>query len=208
MNASPLEVELKFRVPDEEVAGRLLEMRQLGPFQVGAFETRQVRDIYFDTASRAFAHAGYAYRYRQSKGRGEVCFKAMTSASGNLHRRAEIILHTNSPTTPANWPQHPARDLALRILDDDTPVTLFEVRQVRRVAPLFLGDLIAAELSIDEVTWQAGEQTLYAWELEVEILKHEDEAALYAVNAELVESWSLQPELQSKFERGLQLLGS
>ncbi len=203
------ETERKYRVPDAEVMERLLQLQQVGSYAVGAFRTCHVVDTYYDTPERSFAAAGYAFRFRQSDREQTVHLKSLTPPSEEgVHRRVELHAATGQPELPSAWPEGPARHLALETLGDQNLAPLFRIEQVRHIAPLSAADKQAAEMSLDEVRWLTGERDCRAIELEIELCQGQGEWDLEAVTVELATIWQLQPELRSKYERGLEWASS
>ena len=61
----PIEVELKYRLPDLARGERLLAAEVIGPFRAtGAAPSLQFEDQYLDTRDGALARAGFAARLR------------------------------------------------------------------------------------------------------------------------------------------------
>lgn len=202
------ELEWKYWIPDAEVLQRLLQAQQLGPYAIGAFQTRRVIDTYYDTPDRSFAAAGYAFRYRQTGGESVVQLKTLTPPQDGVHRRVELHVQTEEPASPANWPPGPARDLVFRTLQDQLLAPLFRIEQLRHVAPLLGAAGPIAELSLDEVRWVSAGRDCQGFELEIELGEGEDDQAFIAVAVELEKVWQLLPQSRSKYERGLEWMSA
>ncbi|NOX60868.1 MAG: CHAD domain-containing protein, partial [Chloroflexi bacterium] len=202
-----LERELKYRVTAQAGVMALASMKRLGPFEVGPFVTHEVRDVYFDTPDRAFARAGFAFRFRQKGEKGMVTLKALTQVDeDNVHRRQEFESKTNDPLHPDRWPKGLTRDLALRVLGERTLRELFIVEQTRRQAPLLDDGHHVGEISLDRVRWRVDGFIDEDWVLEVELAADAEEGVLQKVAAALSELPYLAGEPQSKYERGMALL--
>ncbi|RME85661.1 MAG: CYTH domain-containing protein [Caldilineae bacterium] len=202
-----IEIELKYQVREEALVRQLLSLREVGPYRVGEFSTDEIIDTYLDTPSQRFFIAQYAFRYRQDDTGGCVQLKSLGRTAGARHQRAELRAQTDHPTRPDVWPEGLARQLALEILDHETPVELFSIRQIRHTAPLIAADQRrVACVSIDEVTWVLPQSEHRAWELEVELLEAGREEDLRIIQSHLATLGGLQPAHSSKFERGLRLL--
>lgn len=197
-----LETEWKYTIPTAETAMRLLESGHLGAFGVGEYAVSQVEDAYYDVGGALFA-AGYACRFRQTGEGGRVELKSLALAAGHLHQRTELHAATDQPTRPADWPDGPARSVALAAVGERELQRLFTIHQRRRLAPLVADGVAIAQISLDEVQWQAGEATQVGWEFEIELT---EDADLSELNIHLVEDWGLRPETSSKFERGLRMV--
>ena len=202
-----VEVEIKYRIADSSFVGELLAAKRLGPCDIDEFLTRQHHDTYLDTPDRAFLAHGFAFRYRQTATRGIVQLKSLTKSEGLIHRRTELWAETDRPTEPQTWLPGPAKDLAMELLEGKDLQPLFEIRQIRHYANLRNDGVIMAEISIDEVIWLVGGRETQGWELEIELSDACGEELIRSINDELVQTGQLIPQHQSKFERGLALLG-
>lgn len=201
-----LEVELKYRIPNETTARRLLAQEWLGPYRLGAIDEQKLHDVYCDTGDQAIAAAGFALRVRHCDGIAGVQLKSLSSGEGHRHSRRELRLTTDSPMQPALWPDGAARDLVLEIVNGRIVQPLFEVEQLRRRAALWLDDEEIAEWSVDRIAWRAGGETEMAWEMEVELLPGLPANLLDEIDTHLIDHWPVQPQLHSKYERGRRLL--
>ncbi len=199
------ETEWKYTIPDSETAMRLWETRQLGPFTVGDYTAIQVQDSYYDADGAIFA-AGYACRFRQTEDGGAIQLKTLVPADGSLHQRTEVHAATDQPSQPAAWPEGPARQIVLDAVGGQELRRLFTITQTRHLAPLLAEGKVVADVSLDEVQWQVGENTQDAWELEIEMVEGVGVTDLSVLNKLLLEEWGLQAEASSKFERGLKMM--
>ena len=92
-----IEIELKYRIADQETAADLLASTAVGSFALEPFDIHRHIDTYLDTPQMAFAGAGYAFRFRQTEGETGVQIKSLTPAEGDLHRRIELSVITETP---------------------------------------------------------------------------------------------------------------
>ncbi len=200
------EIELKYRL-DDALARRLLAQRRLGGYALTPFQLKQVVDAYYDTPDRRVARASYALRFRRKNGAASLQLKSLAPASGVWHRRRELHIPTEHPTEPARWPHTPEADMLRAIVGEQPLERLFTIHQQRHEARV-LDEQGApfALLSLDEVRWRAGQREDQAWELEIELLSHGDEASLRALAHALQSMPGLHPQTESKYERGLALL--
>jgi inorganic triphosphatase YgiF len=67
-----MEIEAKYRVPDEDRFQRLLAVDSLGGLRLGSSAVTPLVDLYSDTADRALLASGYACRVRQGWARPAV----------------------------------------------------------------------------------------------------------------------------------------
>lgn len=203
----PTEIELKYRL-DEDAAQQLLTSGRIGPFRLGPFQVKKVIDTYYDTPDRRVQRAGLALRFRQQETKPSALqLKSLTRGQGAWHARQEQHIPTDQPTHPHAWPDtDPARWLKT-LLHDQPLQPLFTIHQTRHEAPVLddQGHPFAL-LSLDQVRWLAGPRQEEAWELEIELQKAEDAPKLQALQQALAQLPSLQPQVESKYERGLRLL--
>jgi triphosphatase len=203
-----LEVEAKFRIPDEEVFRRLLDATALAGFRFDELSVVRCHDRYQDTVGRAIWAAGYAYRMRRQGERYTATLKGLGCASGGIHRRLEYETSLPAPCPPRMWPPGPVRDLALRLCDDELLVPLFEVDQIRHVRPVMEHERTVAEYSLERVSVRRDKDLIAAYlELEVELLPQGSEEDLERLAGSVKDVWGLEPEDQSKFERAWVALG-
>lgn len=201
------EIELKYTIPDDAAAQRLLAQTEWGPFRRGPIQQQHLYDRYCDSADHALAAAGYALRVRQAAGMAAVQVKSRSPAGGgHQHQRQEWRVITPTPLQPLLWPISPARNLILAILPDPALLPLFAVAQVRHRAGLWLHDQEIAEWTVDRVSWLVAGRSLTAWEMEIELAPGQSPALLDAVDRYLLAQGQVQPQTDSKFVRGLRLL--
>ena len=201
-----IEVELKYRVRDQEAAARLGALRTLGSLRVaGRPRQVQIEDRYLDTADGALARAGYAARLRRGPRMTILSVKASSEAASALHRREELEGPADLSLDPHAWPSSAARSLVLEHAGDAPLLETITIRQLRH-ARTFAGDALEVELSVDDVEVVAGGRMIdRSLELEVE-LKSGDERGLAGIAAVLAADDALEPVTTSKLERALAAL--
>jgi inorganic triphosphatase YgiF len=206
MRSYKIETEAKFLIPDQASFAALQQLTQLGEFELKPAGVKKVNDLYLDTANRSLYQAGLACRLRTVKDKQIITLKTLTAAEGDLHRRREIESETTlSPAqvdTPYAWPDSPAKELVIQIIGSAKLHPLFTLHQSRHQFHVFRQGQPVIELSLDEVSLTEPEQADYR-ELEAELLESGTETDLVTFVLALQAQWSLQPERQSKFERGL-----
>ncbi|HEU5204677.1 MAG TPA: CHAD domain-containing protein [Candidatus Limnocylindrales bacterium] len=204
----PVELELKYRVSDDQAAERYLEVGALGRFKPASpVRVAQVEDRYVDTARGDLARAGFAARLRRTRKGTVVGLKSL--AGGPLdgdgsaaHRREEIEGPADESMAPNDWPASDARSLVLELAGDEPLVELVMVRQRRRKRELRDG-ATRVELSLDDVEVVLRGQVVDRFaELEVELLKG-DEARLTALDGAFRADAALRPSGMSKLESAL-----
>lgn len=203
-----MEIEAKYRVPDEQQFQRLLGVTSLAGFDLGSMSVAELHDTYLDTADGAILAGGYACRLRRQGDRIIATLKGLGRAEGAVHRRVELEVELPEPLAPRDWSPSPARDLALRLAGQEPLVPLFRLEQARHSRLMRQGDRIAAELHLDRVRVYLGDAVAATYlELEAELTPEGREEDLDRLAAELDE-WQLAPEGRSKFQRALALSDS
>jgi CHAD domain-containing protein/uncharacterized protein YjbK len=195
-----VETELKFSVPDAETFAALRRLTELGDFQLRPLGTKTISDRYLD-ADQKLLQAGLACRIRQSGPTQLLTLKSLAVPDGNLHRRQEIEQEVTSDQ-PQSWPDGEAKTLVTNLIGESTLATLFVLRQTRHKFHVVVNNQPVLEVSLDEVS-HGDQEPIDYYELEAELLPNADESVLTDFTRVLLEQWSLPPEHQSKFERGL-----
>jgi CHAD domain-containing protein len=203
-----LELEAKFSVPDEQTFQQLLEAGSLGAFRLGQSSFVRVHDRYLDTPEGALRQQGYALRLRRENGRHLASVKGLGDVSGAVHHREEHEVELPGPFPPEAWPPAPARDLVLGLTQDRPLVPLFALEQDRHRRCVCSRERQVAELSLDRVQIRQDDTVAATYlELEVELLPDGHRRDLDEISAELQKRVGMEPQPQSKFERGLALFG-
>jgi CHAD domain-containing protein len=215
-----MEVEAKFVISDGDMLLRLQRVVRLGPFVPGESVLHQVQDRYLDTDSRVLYKNGFACRLRDRAGERVLTLKGLGQADADtlhpsaIHERfeSEHVLDDDafgcsvSAADPATWPEWSGRDLVLSLVGEEPLQELFVIDQNRHVRPLWRGERLVAELSVDEVTLLAAGQRQERSVLEVELAPDGTADDLHQLVAHLTGTWGLLPETRSKFDLGLALL--
>ncbi len=199
---APVEVELKFEVLDAAPLRPLFEpvpdpnLPLLAGFHtVSLATTRDVLDLYLDTASGRLRTSGLAARIRAESGRHTLAVKSTAEPLGGpLHRRLEVEGPARPTPDPATWPPSAARDIVVAAVGRAWLRVVACIRQRRRSRLLGRGPT-TVELSLDELEALADPRNDRVLdrrvELEAELVKGEVEdlealAAALAVSAGLV----------------------
>lgn len=202
-----MEIEAKFRItaPIQEAA---IESVDLSPYRLVRRGDHALRDQVLDTATRALTGQGFALRLRRDGTRLLVTLKQSAGAvDGAVHTREEWEVEADPAAIARNeWPAVIQEHLG-SILSEESLQTLVSVSNQRRVWDVQRDGLPIAELALDEGIIQAGGREQPFRELEIE-LKGGGPGDLSDLSARLAAHLPLTPEPESKFGRGLALLGS
>ncbi|HSL98150.1 MAG TPA: CYTH domain-containing protein [Candidatus Deferrimicrobiaceae bacterium] len=206
----PIEVELKFEVLDAASLQALFDwdpdsvLTMLAGFRpVSPTTSREVLDLYLDTAGGRLRTAGLAARIRSEGGRHRLTVKSTAEpVGGAIHRRLEVEGPARPTPDPATWPPSAARDIVTAAVGRAWLRVIACIRQRRQTRLLGRGQT-TVELSLDELEALAGprdERVLdRRVELEAELVKGELED-LEALAAALAVRSGLVPSGESKLD--------
>ncbi|MEA3375275.1 MAG: CHAD domain-containing protein [Chloroflexota bacterium] len=200
-----MEIEAKFAVPDVATFQRLQAVEHVAGFSLSAHQVQQVRDTYLDTEERLILASGYACRRRETESEVLITLKGLGRADGGIHRRMELEISLPSYEAPQEWPDSPVRDLVLEVTGGADLIPLFDLRQTRVFRRMSHGELLVAQLSLDNVRVTADRRRSH-FELEVELAPQGAASDMAAIVTFLQDEWDLIPEPRSKFERALAFL--
>ena len=201
-----MEIEAKFAVPDVATFQQLQAVQHVAGFALSAHQVQQVSDTYLDTEERLILASGYACRWRETEAEVLLTLKGLGKAEGAIHRRRELEISLVSYVPPEDWPESPVRDLVLQMTDGAPLVPLFDLRQTRVFRRMTQGELLVAQLSLDNVRIVANRRRKSHFELEVELAPQGTANDMRAIVTYLQDQWNLAPEPCSKFERALAFL--
>ncbi len=199
-----MEIEAKFNIPTEQVFRELQTISQLADFTLSSPETQNVRDVYFDTATRQVWNAGYAFRRRNRADGTLLTLKALQGGEEAVKRRdeTEVFIPRAATEAPDAAGLATLRQRLRDLTGGEELESLFRLKQqrIRRVAMVEGREV--AELSIDSV--RLSEEQLQRQEifhvLEVELLPEGTEEELQTLVQRCRDRWSLNPDLRSKLE--------
>ncbi len=206
-----MEVELKYSIQDEETAEKLwLDEMLTSCEEEDSREKVFMKSAYFDTEDFTLSKNDIAFRVRKEGSRIVASLKWGGKNEGALHQRQEI----NVPVDDEACFLSPAANLfkeseigqhVITLVGDQMLSCIIEMNYIRRRFRIDRQDSIM-EISIDqgEIVTDRGKKPIS--ELEVELFSGED-SVLTQVGAELAEKYGLEAGLNSKFSRGLDLLG-
>jgi inorganic triphosphatase YgiF len=197
-----VEIEIKLQVP---VSRRDAVAREVAGRGAGAASLR-LQAAYFDTAERALASAGLAWRVRRE---GRRWVQTLKGAGADGITRFEHNVPRPGPAAPLPVPDaalHAATPVGARLIDvlksiEGAPVCVFRTDIRRRARTLRVAAGGSVELAFDEGTIAAGTQRLPVRELEIELVAGTP-AALIATARRWTARHGLWIDVRSKAERG------
>jgi len=190
------EIELKLEIAPESAASLLAsDLLATGCREIALHAT------YFDTAKHELHRQGHSLRIRSSGGKTVQTVKAGDVAAGLFSRGEWELPVTGKRPMPDG--RTPVSDLLAKRIDELVP--LFEVPNVRNSCRLNGGNA-EIEVAIDRAEAVAGDRVTRFCELELELLSG-DTAALFALARKIDAVAPVRISVQSKAERGYQLLG-
>ncbi len=201
-----MEIEAKFAVPDVATFQQLQAIKHIAGFSLSAHQVQQVHDVYLDTEERLILASGYACRCRETELETLVTLKGLGRAEGAIHRRKELEISLSAYEPPQDWPESPVRDFVLLVTNGASLIPLFDLRQTRVFRRMRHGELLVAQLSLDNVRVVANNRRKSHFELEVELAPQGTGSDIGEIVAYLQDEWGLAPEPHSKFERALAFL--
>ena len=202
-----MEVEAKYTVADAEALERLTKAAELAGYQVEAGERRRDHDTFLDTADRRFLASGYYLRRRETEGGVKITLKKLVSDAGGVLRREELEALVAADVPPAEWPQGELRERVQRVSGGE-PLEPFLALEQERVARRVLKEgREVAELSLDDVTVEAGARTRRWFEAELELRGEGRDEDLEALAGALDAEPGLETETRAKFARALEIVG-
>jgi inorganic triphosphatase YgiF len=153
---APVEIELKFEVLDAGPLRALFEPVpdpglpiMAGFHPVSLASSREVLDLYLDTASGRLRTAGLSARIRAERGRHTLAVKSTARPlSGPIHQRLEVEGPARPTPDPGTWPPSAARDIVTTAVGRAWLRVVACIRQRRQTRLLGRGPTVV-ELSLD-----------------------------------------------------------
>jgi len=205
-----MEIELKYLVEDEFTRERILQDAHLMKMSdEEEVETIPMKAVYYDTEDKALLRKQFAFRVRYEDVLPVATMKWGGGAVDGLHQRGELNVTVNEEFAAA-----PNVDIfrGSEIYDEiyeaaggRTLIPVMEMEFVRRQIHVDTGKSISV-VSCDqgEIRTTGGNAPIS--EVEVELYSG-DQEDMIALGNELAAKYNLKPGNQSKYQRGLELLG-
>ena len=220
----PQELEVKLIIihsnPDQ-IADKISKLVQIGGYPLTLPESKQIHDIYFDTAEEIFRRNRMAFRLRLENNQHFMTVKGRTSVQnwGGVER-----LEIEYPWSREAFQQTLLQleeygvDLQVKaeLLEDDKPLESlqkigFSIIQDRHTSRLTRqiksGNDIVAELAIDRVNFQGKDRQLIHYEIEIEAKNPQGTKVIQEIQQDLQSTYgdSLQVSVFSKLMLGMVL---
>ncbi|HKM28528.1 MAG TPA: CYTH domain-containing protein [Anaerovoracaceae bacterium] len=205
-----MEIELKYAVNDPLSSTKIFSDDYLNQIKDSDSEEQiTMRAVYFDTKEKDLQNEKIAFRIRQENERIVATIKWNGSAEDGMHIREELNVpvtdtaYLKDPTVEI-FNQSPMEDILKSVVGDKKLEPLMEISFIRRQMRIDTGKSISV-ISLDDGEIRAGSKTMPLRELEIELYSGSQEDMTVMGN-KLAEKYNLEPENESKYKRGLELL--
>ena len=202
-----MEIEAKLQAPHHLALHQLPAALDAEGFYVTDPGLVYSTDHYLDTADLHLRAAGWALRLRDLGTRQLVTLKALRPVQDGIARREEF--EEPAPEGIGTDWVFPCSTLGGRLKEMVGGVELrrlFVVEQTRNIYTAIGPENFHIEVSSDAITWQGEGVEDKAFQVELE-LKQGDEEKLRALYLRLKEALGWQGAPESKYERGLRVVG-
>ena len=205
-----MEVELKYNLPDDLIADRILSDPALAKIkEIGSENTIKMYSVYYDTIDYDLSKAKIAFRMRREGEKIQATVKWDNKVEKGKHAREEINLVINNEELMNNpsidiFNQSPAEDRLKTAAKGKRLIPIMKMDFLRRQFRIDDGEMIC-EISVDKGYITAGKGRREISELEIELFLGKEEN-LVKLGEELAKKYNLEPENQSKFVKGMELV--
>lgn len=203
-----IQIEATLQVDQPTILSDLRNLTVLGPFTlmptpgIEAYST-----TYFDTVARQLAAQCTALYISATGQRRHGVLKRWLYAQGVMQTRDEWQIELGANEDPYAWPASEAREYAIAALDGAAAIPLIVEHTQRQYMYAIRTAEIVAELALDQGTIAAGGQTTRICEIEIKLLEGQLRADLEQLIDLLQSRYQLDLVPQSRYARGLKLLG-
>ena len=206
-----LEIELKYAIPDKNIAEDIWQDSCLADMgEPVSKEQLTFKAAYFDTEDGILASNDIAFRVRIEGSRSVASLKWGGKSEGALHTREEINVPIDGEAClimpdPAIFKESEIGLQMMKLIEEKPLASVMETGFLRRRMRVDTGGSIV-EVSIDtgDIMTDAGSQPICELELELFSGSQDD---LVELGKKLSARYSLLPEERSKYARGLALIG-
>jgi len=207
-----MEIELKYRIDTALQYENILSDTWIaGLSESDGLETVYMKAVYFDSRDLTLIRHNIAFRIRSERDRTLATLKWRDDDDGisGLYIRSEINIPISDPTCffvpdPTVFKDSAEGKDMLDILEGKPLVDIFDMVFTRKRIRLDYGESIL-ELALDEGVIVSGVKNCPFRELEIEIYSGNKEDLL-TVGRQIANKYKLEPELKTKFARGVELL--
>jgi len=206
-----MEIELKYSVSSGKIAERIWKDEELKLIEEkNSRDMNEFRGTYYDTEDHLLFKNDIAFRFRKEGKKLVASLKWSGTNDGALHQREELNMNLGEgeipkcPNPDVFKESSEGTDL-LKLLDGKPLKHMMEVNVLRKSFRVDTGDSLV-EISLDdgEIVTKEGNEPVCEMEIELFSGNQED---LVKLGERLRERYCLEPEKDSKFARGLKLLG-
>lgn len=203
-----MEIELKYRIPDEQTAERIWENELFaGMEEEDSREELDLHARYYDTVDLDLAASRIAYRIRKEGEHFIATVKWQGKSEEGLHCREELSCHV--PDGKADLELFCESDIGdeLKGVIADRELTMIMETRIRRCRyRIDTGEAIL-EVSVDSGTVEAAGQSEPILEVEIELFTGETEELL-RIGRKMQKQYDLEPEDVTKYAKGIELIQS
>ncbi len=206
-----MEIEMKYAIASSEIADRIWQDEDLVKIEEeGSREEILMKAAYFDTDDYVLSKNDIAMRVRKEGERMFAALKWRGKNDGAMHIRGEINVPVDDPNTfllpDINiFKESEIGQEVISLVGNKGLSSIIETQFLRKRFRVDSGDGIM-EISIDKGEIMTADAKEPICELEVELFSG-DEEALASIAEKIRSKYDLEPELQSKYARGLEILG-
>jgi len=207
-----MEIELKYRIDSTEQYESLLSDPWIAGYAESEEpETVRMKAAYFDTEDLTLIRHNIAFRIRSEGERtlATLKWREDDDGIGGLYIRSEINIPVSDKTCffapdPSIFKESAEGKDLLDIIDGRPLENIIDMIFTRKRIRIDYGKSIL-ELALDEGVVVAGVKSTQIRELEIEIYSGNKEDLL-DIGKQIAAKYGLQPELKTKFARGIELL--
>ena len=205
-----MEIELKFLVEEDFTRERIFQDGHLMSMaEEGSLEVIPMKAVYFDTADKALLKQKMAFRVRYEGVCPVATLKWGGGSEDGLHSRGELNVTVNEAFAAAPdlsiFRGSEIYEAISHAAGTEPLIPVMEMEFTRKQVQVDTGRSISV-VSYDEGEIRTTGGCEAISELEVELYSG-DQDDMIALGRELAVKYNLKPGNQSKYQRGLQLLG-
>lgn len=207
-----MEIELKYDIMDGETSQKIWTDEELSRFEEG--NSRKVEDyrgVYFDTEDFVLLKNDIAYRIRQEGSKMVASLKWNGSNDGALHTREELNINLGMAGEKEFVPdvcvfrESEIGNELIALVGDKPLFDIIHVNVLRKSFRVDMGESLF-EVSLDDGEVVTKKGSIGVHECEIELYSG-DRKDLEELGKKMKEKYNLVSQRDSKFARGLKLLG-